>query len=142
MILDTKHFGEMETDASKFITFKDGIPGFEELRQFLLIAEEDGEDNFFYWLQSVEQAQTAFLLIDMIRYMPEYDPKVEASQVESLESINPEDFVIYNIAVLPEDAKQLSVNLRAPIVINPQTRLGKQVVCLNDEYDVKHYLFA
>jgi len=142
MRLNTKHFGEMEADEDKLIVFNEGIPGFETLRRFLLIAEDEEEDGFFYWLQSVEEPQTAFLLIDMIRFKPDYDPRVEATQVESLESVNPEDFVIYNIAVMPEDVKQMTINLRAPIVINPAAQLGKQVICMNEEYSVKHYLFA
>ena len=142
MVIQTKHFGDIEADEEKLLTFKDGIPGFEELHTFLLIAEDEENGSYFYWLQSVDNPQTAFLMIDMIRFKPDYDPRVEAEQVADLESDDPADFVIYNIAVMPKDVKEMTVNLRAPVVINPGKRLGKQVVCMNEEYDVKHYLFV
>jgi len=146
MILNTRHFGEITVDEEKLITFAEGIPGFPALRQFLLLSEqasgEDDADEMFYWLQSVEETETAFVLLDMMKYKPDYNPFVEESQVECLGTTDPADFLIYNIAVMPGDPKRITVNLRAPIVINPEKRLGKQVICTNDDYDIQHKLFA
>jgi len=143
MVLNTKHFGELQIEEAKLIQFKDGIPGFPKLNRFILLSEPDGEEGgFFYWLQSAEDPEKAFVLVDMIKYNPDYNPQVEQAYVEDLGSVDPDDFLVYNIAVMPEDPKKMTVNLRAPIVINPNSMLGKQVVCVNEDYEVKHYLFA
>lgn len=144
MKLDTRHFGEIDIEESKFINFSEGIPGFEHLHNFALMAEPNSDQNsdgVFYWLQSTEDPDTAFILVDMIRYNPEYDPLVSEIQMDGLGEYNEEDFRVYNIAVMPDDVKNMTVNLKAPIVINTANKKGKQVVCNNEDYTVRHYMF-
>ncbi|MDR2904084.1 MAG: flagellar assembly protein FliW [Clostridiales bacterium] len=144
MKLDTRHFGEIDVDQNKIIEFKEGVPGFSNLNKFVLLAEpeENSEaEGMFYWLQSVEDPSVAFVMVNMVRYMPEYNPLVEETEMNGLGDYNPDKFVFYNIAVVPENISDATVNLRAPVVINDELKLGKQVICTNDEYTVRHYLF-
>lgn len=142
--LVTKHFGEIKVDESKIINFSNGLPGFPSLRQFVLLSEQDrGEtgQEVFYWLQSVEDGNTAFCLVDMIKVMPEYNPLVEPGEMQGLGNYDPEKFYLYNVAVVPDNIRDMTVNLKAPVVINTANKKGRQVICANDEYDIKHYLF-
>ncbi len=146
MKLETKHFGTIEVDEGKIINFNEGLPGFPELRRFLLMTEpKQGEgqssDGVFFWLQSVDEPNVAFVLLNMLKIMPEYNPLVERTDMENLGEYDEQTFNFYNIAVLPDDIKNMTVNLKAPVVINTEKRTGKQVVCTNDEYTVRHYMF-
>ena len=137
MKLSTKHFGEIEIDEKNILDFADGLPGFPEDRQYILIENEEP----FCWLQSVTDGELAFILVDAFKVLPGYNPQVDKTEFESLGEYNPADFLILNIVVLPDDVKDMTVNLLAPIVINTVHKKGRQVVARNEEYGVKHYMF-
>ena len=144
MRLNTKHFGEVEIEESKIIEFSEGVPGFANLNKFVLLAEPNQSnetDGMFYWLQSIDNPEVAFVMVNMVKYMPGYNPLVDADQMQGLGDYDPDKFVFYNIAVLPENIKEATVNLKAPVVINDELKKGKQVICTNEEYTVRHYMF-
>lgn len=144
MILTTKHFGNIDIDETKLLTFEKGILGFENLTQFALLHDEalsPEEESVFYWLQSVEDESIAFVLVNMVSLLPDYNPIVAKSEIDALGEYNEDTFTFYNIATIPENIKDMTVNLKAPIVINSKNRLGKQVICTNEEYTIRHYMF-
>ena len=138
--LTTFHFGEIEYDEEKIINFPQGLPGFPNDRRFLFMSEDENEDMFF-WLQSVDNGDVAFTLMNVYGVLPNYDPMVDEEEMNELSEIAGSPLEIYNIAVIPEDAKQMRVNLMAPIVINMEAGLGRQVVCTNDDYPIRYYIF-
>ena len=138
--LTTYHFGEIEYDEQKIINFPHGIPGFPDDKRFLFMSENEDEDMFF-WLQSVDNGDVAFTLMNVYGVLPNYDPHVDEEEMKELGDITDRPLEIYNIAVIPEDAKQMRVNLMAPVVINMEAGLGRQVVCTNDDYPIRYYIF-
>jgi flagellar assembly factor FliW len=134
----TRHFGEIDYDPDKIITFPQGIPGFPNHNRFLLMSEDEEEDTFF-WLQSIDDGEVAFTLMDVYKVLPDYDPKVDPEELKELGEVN--SLEIYNIVVIPEYVRQMRVNLKAPIVINTETGLGMQVICINDEYPIRFMIF-
>ena len=138
--LTTFHFGEIEYDEQKIINFPHGIPGFPDDKRFLFMSENEDEDTFF-WLQSVDNGDVAFTLMNVYGVLPNYDPHVDEEEMKELGEIKDSPLEIYNIAVIPEDAKQMRVNLMAPVVINMDAGLGRQVVCTNDDYPIRYYIF-
>ena len=138
--LTTRHFGEIEYDPSRIIKFPQGLPGFPECLNFLLMSENDDEDTYF-WLQSVDDGDVAFTLMNVYKVLPDYDPRVEQDEIEELGEVEEDSLEIYNIVVIPEYVRHMRVNLRAPIVINNSTGLGKQVICTNDEYPIRYMIF-
>lgn len=140
MQLFTKHFGEIDFDEDRVITFSHGLPGFPDMQRFLLLTGSTPND-LFYWLQCIDDGDLAFALIDVYQVMPDYNPLVEPEEIAELGSLSDEGLEIYNIAVIPEEIKQMRVNLKAPIVINPATKKGMQVIVSNDEYSIRHYIF-
>ena len=145
MNLKTKHFGEIEIDESKIIDFAEGLPGFESYKKFALFSEEtaSGGDTggLFWWLQAVDNGDIAFVLMDALLVKPDYDPKVDVKELASLGEFVPEDLLVYNITIIPDDISQLSVNLRAPIIINSATKKGRQVLVNNEDYPVRCYIY-
>ncbi|MDR3239612.1 MAG: flagellar assembly protein FliW [Clostridiales bacterium] len=140
MRLKTKHFGEIDYDSSLCIHFDEGLPGFPDSKKFVVLLENQREDTFC-WLQSVEDGNLAFALINIYNVMPEYNPLVKSDEVASLGELDENNLLIYNVVVIPDDIRQMRANLRAPIVINPSTKKGKQVILDNDNYDMKYRLY-
>jgi flagellar assembly factor FliW len=73
--------------------------------------------------------------------MPDYNPLVKSEEIASLGELDSNNLLIYNVVVIPEDIKQMRANLRAPIVINPATKKGKQVILDNEEYEMKYRIY-
>ena len=140
MKLRTKHFGEIDYDSQLVISFDEGLPGFPDHKKFVILLESAQEDTFC-WLQSVEDGQLAFALINIYNVKPDYNPLVNSEEVESLGSLGDNNLLIYNVVVIPDDIKQMRANLRAPIVINPTTKKGKQVILDNEDYQLKYKIF-
>ncbi|MCL2840115.1 MAG: flagellar assembly protein FliW [Defluviitaleaceae bacterium] len=138
--LVTRHFGEIEYDPARVITFPHGIPGFPNNHRYLLMSENDDEDTYF-WLQSLDDGNIAFTLMNVYKFLPDYDPKVDKEELEELGDVTESPLEVFNIAVIPEYVRQMRVNLRAPIVINNKTGLGKQVICTNDDYPIRCMIF-
>jgi flagellar assembly factor FliW len=137
--IDTKYFGEIEYDVNKVITFPSGLPGFPDTHRFILMAESEPPD-LFYWLQSVEDGDVAFTLMDVYRVMSDYDPVVEPEEIVELGDLSESPLEIYNIVVVPEDPKEMRVNLKAPVVINSITGLAKQVILENENYPLRYMI--
>ncbi|MDR1539809.1 MAG: flagellar assembly protein FliW [Clostridiales bacterium] len=140
MKLKTKHFGEIEYDPSLAIDFDEGLPGFPENKKFIVLLENQEEDTFC-WLQSIDDGDLAFALINIYNVIPEYNPLVRSEEVAALGDFSENNLLVYNVVVIPDDIKQMRANLRAPIVINPDTKKGKQVILDNEEYEMKYKIF-
>jgi flagellar assembly factor FliW len=138
--INTRHFGETEIDEKYIIHFPEGIPGFETVKNYVLLDETD-EENPFLWLQGLENTNLALAIIDPKYLMPEYYLDVDDSEVEVLDIKDVSDVRVYCIVVVPEDITKISANFKAPVVINLENRKGKQVIARNEEYEIKHYIF-
>ena len=117
MNIQTNFFGNIEIDENKVIKFDDGIPGLEDLTKFLYITDED-ENSPFSWLQSIENVKVVFTLINIFKFLPEYNPEVEVENLTKLGDCREENLAIYCIANIPKDIENMTVNLKAPIIIN------------------------
>ena len=73
--------------------------------------------------------------------VPGYNPTVEDETLSSLGEWKEEDLSMLVTVTVPEDIKKMSINLKAPIVINTATMKGCQVVAENPEYQVKHQIY-
>ncbi|NLV77011.1 MAG: flagellar assembly protein FliW [Tissierellia bacterium] len=140
MKLNTKNFGKIEIKEEDIIYFPDGILGFEEEKQFVIINNED-EQNPFHWLQSEQNPELAFVIINPFFVFPDYDIILPKSAQDKLKIEDKKDVVIYSIVVVPEDMEKMTTNLSGPIVINAEKKLGKQVILDDDRYTTKHYIF-
>jgi flagellar assembly factor FliW len=143
MKMKTKHFGEINVSEDAILSFDEGLPGFPNSKRFVLMEDVDKEgkaDNLFYWLQSVDESNLALMLMDVVKVMPEYDPSVDVADIQELNLLDSDSYFVYNVVVVPEEVEKMSVNLKAPIVINDRLKKGKQVLSNNEDYAIK-YLF-
>jgi flagellar assembly factor FliW len=140
MKLNTKNFGEIEIHEQNIIHFPEGILGFEDERQFVIINNED-EQNPFHWLQSIQNPELAFVIINPFFVYPNYDIVIPKSVQEKLKIRTEKDVAVYSIVVVPENVEKMTTNLLGPIIINVNEKLGKQVILDDDRYTTKHYIF-
>ena len=142
MIVNTKVFGEVDVDESKIIHFTNGIIGFSDLKDFTLIHnEEEGNQAGIRWMQSLQEPAFAMPVIDPLSIVPTYDPEVNDELLISLGEIDPAEMLVLVTITAPSDIKKLSVNLRAPIIINYTNRKACQIIVEGDKYDVKFPIY-
>ena len=139
MIINTKHFNTITIDPKEILTFDEGIPGFPKDHRFVLLGEE--EDSPFCYLQSIDNAELAFVLVNPLDLEPTYEPKVPQEQLEGLGELKDGSLLVYAIVVVPEDVTQMTANLKAPVVIHVHTKKGKQMITENDEYPIRYKIF-
>ena len=136
----TTRFGNVEVLEEDIIFFSNGIPGFEEKREWFFLGEQK---NPIKWLQNFEDGSIALPVMAPQTVCPEYDAKIPEFELQCIKPENVEDLVLMSVVTIPSDARwNMSVNLRAPIVINRKLKLGCQVIAINEEYDVRHFVFT
>lgn len=139
MLVETRYFGEINLDDHKVIHFEQGLFGFEEFKDYTILYDGEAEERpLFSWLQSVTKKELSFPVVNPQMISKDYDPIVEDSLLEPLGEIKSEDLVVLLLATIPENVREASVNMKAPLIINAETRLGMQIVAENPEYEIKH----
>lgn len=139
MQLDTRHFGPIEIDEKGIIDFPEGIPGFDDVKRFVLLGSIE-PDSPFQWLQGVDNTDLAFVVIDPRLLKEDYVVDIEDSEVEVLDIADTGKVMVYSIVVIPEDISKITANMRAPILINLESMKGKQVILDKPEYQIKYYI--
>jgi flagellar assembly factor FliW len=140
MKINTKYHGEIEVKSEEVLTFEQGIPGFGEENQFVLLPLPETE--WFHILQSVKTPQLGFVVTDPFVFFKEYDFELDQASVELLEHPTEKEVRVLSILTVREALHESTANLQAPIVINLANRQGKQVILNNTDYRTKHLIFA
>ena len=138
MNIVTTRFGEIDIDESKIIDMRGGILGFEHLRTFILHMHDQG--NPFSWFQSIEDGGVAFAVVNPFVAKTDYEPEISDYDIRLLEIENVQDVVLMGIVTVHQHPISVSVNLRAPIVINAKKKIAKQIVLEDAAYPVQYYL--
>ena len=139
MVIKTRIFGEVTIDDSKMIHFPGGIVGFPDLKDFALIHDaEQGNQAGIRWMQSVQEPEFAMPVVDPLVAKEDYNPVVDDELLKVIG--NGEDILVLVTITVPSDLTKMSVNLKAPIVINVEEKKACQVV-LEEDYPVKFYIY-
>jgi flagellar assembly factor FliW len=137
MVTKTKPFGEIEVDERQRLEFPQGLLGFENLNSFVLL---DAAQPPFYWLQSVDEPDIAFVLINPVFFKPDYQPDVPPEDLEEIGIRNPEDQLVFAIVTIPEQQELMTANLQGPIVVNKKQKIGRQAISRNPRWLVRHFI--
>lgn len=132
--------GEIQVDEENVITFQQGLPGFADLKRFAILPSE--ESNPVKFLQSLEETDISFAIINPKLFFPDYQPELSALDLQELDLVKTEDALVFVIMVITKDPKQITANLLAPVVINPHNKLAKQIVMIGDRYTTRHRVFS
>lgn len=140
MTIQTKLFGEISVDESKLINLPQGIIGFPELKDFLLIHDGEGNGNI-KWLQSIQEPAFAMPVVDPLSVIPEYNPDIEDELLKPLDGITEENMLVIVTITVPRIIENMTVNLKAPIIINSESRKAAQLIIDDDKYQVKFPIY-
>lgn len=133
MKIATRFFGEVEINEEQIVIFAEGIPGFEELKRFVVFDIEDNEN--LKCIQSVEDSQVCLLMINPWDYFKDYEFRLSEDERKLLNITSPEDIEVYNIITVRED--KITANLLSPVVINVLKGLGKQIILSETNYSIR-----
>lgn len=140
MLIQTTRFGAVQLQSEDIIEFPEGILGFNDLRKFVLL--DDPNDEIFAWLQSCEIPQIAFPVLEPELFTSNYQIVLTKHDLESLGLQKQEKTRAFSIITIPEDATQMTANLKAPVVINIEKRQARQIVLQDNNLAIREPIFA
>ncbi len=142
MLAKTKFFGEVELADDKVLEFPNGLIGFENYKKFAIIFdEEDTSTTRISWLQSLEEPLLALPVVDPLAITNEYVPMIEDELLKPLGNPADEDLLFLLAMTVPSDMTKVTANMKAPIIINANTKKGAQLIVENEDYPVKFNVY-
>lgn len=134
MNVQTTRFGAIDVDESRLITFPAGLLGFPERERFVLLSPD--EDGVFFWLQSIDAPELAFVVTDPALWVEGYQATIRREQMETLGLEKVDDAQVFVIVNKYDSA--LTANLQGPLVVNVTSRHGMQLVLAEKRWTTRH----
>ena len=138
MKVATKAYGLIEVDERQKVTFPEGLFGFETIKDYVLL---DADRQPFYWLQSMDVEQVAFVLVNPFLFRPDYEVNINNEELAEIGVTSPEKALIFTIVTIPPEGP-MTANLQGPLVINRDSRAGKQAILSDARWKTKHDIMA
>jgi len=136
MEIQTTRFGRMDVDDERVMTFPRGLLGFPEYNRYALI--QTGDENYFFWLQCVDEPNLAFVVTDPTIFFKDYDIPLREETRDELQLTDESFAQVFVICNKVGD--WLTGNLLGPIMVNAQNRLASQVVLTEKKWTTRQPL--
>jgi flagellar assembly factor FliW len=136
MNLETTRFGTVEIADDRVITFPTGLLGFSSYTSFVLLQPD--EQGVFFWLQSTEAPDLAFVVTDPALWVPDFQANIRKDQMEELGMAKLEDAQV--LVIVNKRDELLTANLQGPLVVNVDGRMGMQLVLAEKRWNTRHEL--
>ena len=142
MKINTRLFGEIDIRDEKIVTLDKGIIGFPDLKRFTLIYDnEKGDDsNSIMWFQSLDEPQFAMPVTLPTNIIADYNPTINDELLTPLGELTPDNTYVLVTIKVPADLTKMSVNLKAPIIINTDNMKGGQLI-VEDDLEVRFPIY-
>ncbi len=140
MVIHTSRFGAVSITSEDVINFPEGLLGFNELRRFVLL--DDPTDEIFAWLQSCEDPNIAFPILEPELFAGNYSVQLTKHDLETMGLTSLDGIRCFTIITIPADPTQMTANLKAPIVIHVGTRKARQVVLQDNSLAIREPIFT
>ena len=136
MEIETSRFGRLSLDDERVMTFPKGLLGFPEYTRYALI--QTSEENYFFWLQCVDNPNLAFVVTDPTTFFKDYTVPLKGDLQQDLQLDDVEHAQVFVICNKVEE--WLTGNLLGPIVVNAANRLAQQVVLTEKKWTTRQPL--
>lgn len=133
--INTTRFGRLDVDPTDRIVFPLGVLGLEDCREWILLA--DAENDALGWLQAINRREIALAVASPRRFVADYQVRVMRSEMALLELADPRQAQV--LAIVGKNQRGITLNLKAPLVVNLDRRLGRQVIS-NSDYPIQYEL--
>ncbi|ACZ18903.1 protein of unknown function DUF180 [Thermanaerovibrio acidaminovorans DSM 6589] len=137
--VSTTRFGLLEVGDDAMVRFPKGIPAFEDHTEWAFVGEDDSPVK---WLQSLKDGDVALPVCPPHLILPSYQAKLTADDLKIIEASSEDELGIMVVLTIPGNVAEMTANLRAPLIFNYIKQLGCQVILSNEEYSVRHRVFA
>ncbi|RPH82003.1 MAG: flagellar assembly protein FliW [Nitrospiraceae bacterium] len=140
MNVASTRFGTLSVPAETLLTFPSGLLGFSEWTRYVMLDHDT--DAPFKWLHCVEEASLAFVVIDPALFNPSYQITISSEARFEVGGNETDELSLVVILTIPsDDPSAVTANLRGPLLMNPRTRLCKQLV-LTEDYPTRYPVFS
>ncbi|MEO5365924.1 MAG: flagellar assembly protein FliW [Magnetococcus sp. WYHC-3] len=127
MEIQGTRFGTLEFDPGELIRLEEGLLGFPLSQRFLLFPY--GKSSPFFWLQSVDEPEIAFIVVNPFDFFGELEFVVGDDDARALDLTSSEDLEVFTLVTIPEGRpEEMRTNLAGPVVVNVKNRRGRQVL--------------
>jgi flagellar assembly factor FliW len=139
--IPTSRFGEIEVATDKIISMTSPFLGFPESNRFVLLPH--GEKSPFLWLQSLDDPELAFVVIQPEIIRPDYQPSLPGGIRQELRLEDGDLQEILVILTIPHGKPlEMTANLLGPVIINANLRLAKQVLLDHTRHETRWPVFS
>ena len=139
MIVKTRDFGEQDVSEDKIISFPNGIFAFEDEHRFVMLSPL-GDDVYPAWLQSVDNENLCFIVFDPCQIVADYSVTADEDSLKAAQFGKDPQPHYLTLAVVPEEYKDTTVNLKSPILVNTEKMLAAQTIAA-ENYPIKFPIF-
>lgn len=129
------NFDDLIYSPDDIIHFEDGIPGFDQNKEFVLV--KDTNYAPFEWLVCTDGTRLRFAMLNPMIVDSEYNPNISKSQIQGLGIENTEDILMYCFVTIAPDPSQSTINFMGPVLINTAMKKGRQIILENSQYGTK-----
>lgn len=150
--IQSTRFGTLLVDEERIINFPNGLLGFPDHRRFALI--QTGEENYFFWLQSLDEPNLAFVVTDPAIFFKGYEVPLRDETRQELQladaggeegggaamTLNSAETLVQVFVICNKVDDWLTGNLLGPLVVNAQNRLAQQVVLTEKKWTTRQPL--
>ena len=133
----TTRFGTLTVPPQDELLFDQGMVGLEDCHRWVVLT--DSENPALGWLQSVEHGHVALGIVSPRCFVSDYKLRVDRDCLGSLQLDSVRDAEV--VVIASRQPSGLTLNLRAPLVINVERKLGCQVIA-KDAHPVQFPLAA
>jgi len=138
-IIKTARFQTLQVQPDKVFSFPQGLIGFESYRDFVLI--DRANKSLFFWLQSFSHPDLCFLLIESAKVLDSYKPVLSKEDNAFLQIKNGSEISFLSLVTVEDESHEnIFINLKSPIALNPESRIGRQIILDEDCYPVRYPL--
>ena len=139
MQINTKYFGQVTYEAGDVLHFRDGLFGFEEEKQFLLLPFADGGGTLLCF-QSVTTPGLAFVAMNPFSLKQDYAPELQPAELEAMGVTRSQELSFYVLCVVRNPVSESTVNLKCPVAVNEDTGAAMQAILEHGGYEMRHRL--
>ena len=127
---------EIPVNHDNIFVFPEGVPAFEEYRQFVLYC--DTQLQPFFFLKSVGiSPEISFVCVDPYLVSSDYKVRLSSADMKTLGLASKEDAFVFSAVTVRDNPEEITANLVGPFVLNLKNCTGKQVINENGRYSVR-----
>lgn len=139
MKIVTRDFGEVDINENTIINVPNGIIGFEDTKRYTLLSPL-GEGVFPMWLQAVDSTEPCFVVYDPWQIYPDYKFEIDDEMQSTLDASEDDALQLLAVAIVPDDYKKTTINLRCPIIVNTKNNIAGQTIL--EDYEFKYPVYS